>query len=455
MIRHTRTGIIVALAAFAPASYAGNVISNPDFSQWLLGWSFPSEEWIGNIEADFDEGAPAPPSAHVYGNADHPNSAIASPCVAMDASEPIDFSFEARVAAGVATGAVVAYTDTACTAMIGTIPTTLIEPSDDWHSFSISGVSLPGNTQSVQFAFYAQYGASPFADAYVDHVAVGPAGTLPAAIPIDQWGLTGAWYDPDESGQGFQLTFDPIEGTLFGAWYTFDTASGGTDTQRWYSLQATLASDDVSADVTIYRNTGGTFDGPPTTTAVPVGSGTLAFDSCTSGTFAYTMDDGRKGAIRVRTLFPQSQCDEGGHPVVEPGPPGISGTWYDPSTAGQGVMITIDPFDENVFVGWYTYAAGVASEEADGQRWFSAQGNYGMQGSPVALTLYESTGGAFDAGDPVSTVEVGSATLNFASCESATLDYTFTRGDLAGRSGSLPLTRLGATPESCALSNPN
>lgn len=453
MIRYTRMSALVALAAFAPATFAENLVPNPDFSQWLLGWSFPSSEWIANIEADLADGSPAPPSAHVYGSADHATSAIASPCIVIDASQSIDFSFDARVVAGNATGAIVAYRDTACTSMIGTIPKGPIDPSPDWQSFAISDVSLPTDTHSAQFALYVEPGTSSFGDAYVDHVAFGPTGTLPAAIPIDQFGLTGAWYDPDESGQGFQLTFDPIEGTLFGAWYTYDTEAGGTDTQRWYSLQATLASDDVSADITIYRNTGGTFAAPPVTHAEPVGTGTLAFDSCTSGTFAYTMDDGREGSIRVRTLFAQSQCAETGEPSIDPGPPGLSGTWYDPSTAGQGAMISIDPFVASVFVGWYTYAPDASGPE--GQRWFSAQGNYGTHGSPIALALYESTGGAFDASDPVSTVEIGSATLDFASCESATLAYTFTSGELAGRSGSLPLTRLGATPESCALSFPN
>ena len=71
----------------------------------------------------------------------------------------------------------------------------------------------------------------------------------------------------------------------------------------------------------------------------------------------------------------------------------------------------------------------------------------------MQLTVYQSTGGTFDSPNPVTTREVGSATLNFASCEHATLAYTFTAGDLTGRSGSIPLTRLEATPEGCQLTN--
>ena len=164
------------------------------------------------------------------------------------------------------------------------------------------------------------------------------------------------------------------------------------------------------------------------------------------------MDDGREGSVRVRTVFPQMYCDEGGKPTIDPGAWWLSGAWYDPSTSGQGVMVSIDQFVSSVFVGWYTYAPGSASAAAGEQRWFSAQGNSGVpQGNLVPLDVYESTGGVFDANDPVSTRQVGTATLHFASCDTATLDYTFTSGDLEGRSGSIPLSRLGATPEACML----
>jgi hypothetical protein len=456
MLRLARTGVLVAIAAFAPASFAENLIVNPDFSQWLGHWGFASNGWIGNIDADLADGSPAPPSARLYGSDGHPNSSILSACAQIDAAYA-DLSFDIRVAAGTATGSVIVYADDACSIRTDLpIVTDTIEASVDWRTVSVGNLALPAGTRSVQFALYAQHsGTNAFADLHVDHIALGPAGTLSATIPIDQFGLTGAWYDPAESGQGFQFTVDPVGGTLFGAWYTWDNEAGGPDTQRWYSLEASLASDGVSADVTIFQNIGGTFAGPPATIAKRVGIGTLAFDSCTSGTFEYAMDDGREGSIRMRTLFPQSECDEGGHPSFTPGPPGLSGAWYDPSHGGQGAMISIDPYVENVFVGWYTYAADVASAAADGQRWFSAQGLYDIEAGPVVLALYESIGGVFDASDPVSTVPVGTATLDFASCESATLDYAFYGGELAGKSGTLPLTRLGTTPQTCALSYPN
>ncbi|MGH8172628.1 MAG: hypothetical protein ACREPX_05740 [Rhodanobacteraceae bacterium] len=295
-------------------------------------------------------------------------------------------------------------------------------------------------------------------DAYFDHVAFGPTGTLPTTIPINQQGLTGAWYEPVTSGQGFQVSIAPSVdvtggGTLFGAWYTYDAVAGGTDTQRWYSLQASLTDGARSADVTIYQSTGGNFAATPSAAAVAVGSGTLAFDSCTSGTFDYAFDDGRAGSIPLSALLPMVACAETGTYDVPPGLFGLSGAWYDPTTDGQGMLINVDPFVNNAFIGWYTYAAdadfGVGSG-VSGQRWLSLQAGFGASG-PLWLGINASTGGVFDSEGAATTELVGTATLTFASCASATLEYAFTKGEFEGRSGTIDLARLGATPENCAL----
>ena len=240
---------------------------------------------------------------------------------------------------------------------------------------------------------------------------------------------------------------DPPDGLIFGAWYTYDTVAGGTDSQRWYTLVATPSSDDISADVTIYRNTGGRFAAPPQTEAVPVGTGTLAFDSCMSGTFAYTFDDGRTGEIPLRTAVPMMHCAETGTPDAPSGAFGLSGAWYDPTTAGQGALVSVDNFG-TVFVGWYTYDTSGSASGPEGQRWFTAQGV--TSDGPISLGLYSSTGGVFDTDGAATTQQVGTGSLNFDSCEHATLDYTFTTGDLAGTHGTLDLARLGQTPPGCS-----
>ena len=100
---------------------------------------------------------------------------------------------------------------------------------------------------------------------------------------------------------------------------------------------------------------------------------------------------------------------------------------------------------------WYTYVAAGQPAGAAGQRWFTAQSAYAAGARSEALTLYETTGGAFNTGAPApQTVAVGTATLTFASCTSATFNFNFTSGSNAGHAGKIALSRVGPTPAGCA-----
>ncbi|MET0231015.1 MAG: S53 family serine peptidase [Rhodanobacteraceae bacterium] len=123
--------------------------------------------------------------------------------------------------------------------------------------------------------------------------------------------LSGAWYDPATSGQGFVLDVNPVQQNLFGAWYTYATngaAIGGAASQRWYSLQTTYAAGAHSVAATIYASTGGVFNDPAHVTTTPVGSGTLTFQSCSAATLAYTFtageNNGRSGTIPLQRATP-------------------------------------------------------------------------------------------------------------------------------------------------------
>ena len=281
-------------------------------------------------------------------------------------------------------------------------------------------------------------------------------GTVPAGgIALAQEGLTGAWYNPLTSGQGFEFVVDTSatpsgNAGLFGAWYTFDIApAGGPEKQRWYSIQASFASDATSTEFTIYQNIGGNFDAPPPTHAAAVGTGTLTFSSCSAGVFTYAFDSGSSGSIPLSALLPNVECVDSGHPTSPPSDFGLSGAWYDPTLGGQGFIATVNPIDAQVFVGWYTYGTNRQGAGAGGQRWFSAQGTYAVGTTTMNLTVYATTGGIFDSGSPVTTAPVGTATLTFTSCVRATYRYAITAGELAGQSGTINLSRLGASLRSC------
>jgi hypothetical protein len=455
---------IAGLFAVAMPAVAANLIPDPDFSQIVngaLGWP----DYSGSFEVDLSQGSPSAPSLRVSGTQDSPTGAIASSCIEADDSVHVDFSFRAFVIAGSASGEVLAYSDGSCTEAVGSLRTqsSSAYPLEQWTTLSLIDAALPPGTHSVEVVMYANnvpdyYPATgPLGDAYFDHVVFGPAGPIPGKINVNQEGLSGAWYAPAQGAQGFQFAITAAsgsdQGSLFGAWFTYDTAAGGADTQRWYSIEAVLTGDSPSVDVTIYRNTGGNFATPPSTSAVPVGTGTLSFDSCASGEFAYAFDDGRTGSIPLQTLVPMGYCDETGSPRVTEGNSGLSGAWYDPTTGGQGLMVTVNDSSHVVFMGWYTYALDGAASDVEGQRWFSVQGSLESGHSPVSLSLFESSGGAFDTNGPATTVQTGMATLTFMSCQQAALDYEFTKGDFAGTRGTLDLLRLGATPKNCSLTD--
>ena len=67
------------------------------------------------------------------------------------------------------------------------------------------------------------------------------------------------------------------------------------------------------------------------------------------------------------------------------------------------------------------------------------------------LAIFVTTGGRFDAPATVTTTQVGTASITFPNCNAATLNYTFTSGELAGVSGSIALQRTSPAPAACGF----
>jgi hypothetical protein len=176
-----------------------------------------------------------------------------------------------------------------------------------------------------------------------------------------------------------------------------------------------------------------------------------SFDTCSTGQLSYTFTDGtgRTGTVPLTRPTQNVTCS-----ITTPYPTdpdfALSGNWFDTATSGQGSTVEVNPNSGTVFLAWYTYShAGAAG--AAGQRWYTAQSTViftpGKRSIPV--TIYETTGGMFDAPTPPGqkTVPVGSGTLEFQSCSAATLSYDFTGGSSDGLSGSITLSRVGPVPQ--------
>ena len=123
---------------------------------------------------------------------------------------------------------------------------------------------------------------------------------------------------------------------------------------------------------------------------------------------------------------------------------GLTGSWYEPATNGQGFLVEVfpdlvGPGTGRIQVSWFTFDAGAAGGP-ERQRWYTMGGNVATGAASVALPIFQNVGGNFNAPPITNSTQVGTATLRFADCEHGTLDYTFTDG--SGRSGTIDLTRL-------------
>jgi sugar lactone lactonase YvrE len=122
---------------------------------------------------------------------------------------------------------------------------------------------------------------------------------------------------------------------------------------------------------------------------------------------------------------------------------GLNDAWFNAATPGQGFFVSVFPQTGLMFVGWFTYeAAGRPAQPPPAtlgepfHRWLTASG--GWNGNVASLDVYLTSGGVFDAPNPVTNTKVGTATITFHGCNSATLDYAL-NGIAPGR---IALTRL-------------
>ncbi len=148
-------------------------------------------------------------------------------------------------------------------------------------------------------------------DANVTCGANGDSGATPG-----NYALSGAWYDPQTSGQGLIIDVNPLN-TLFSAgWYTFAANGSGQDGsaqsgagQRWYIIQDNgfAAGATAKSGLAIYEISGGTFASAGVVNT-PVGSAGISFSSCSSASLSYEFsagsNSGQSGSIALSRVGP-------------------------------------------------------------------------------------------------------------------------------------------------------
>lgn len=124
-----------------------------------------------------------------------------------------------------------------------------------------------------------------------------PAGTIvvfpgarPPALTV---GFNDAWLDPAKGGQGLFINAFPAIGSVFAAWFTFDTETDpdatavfGAPSQRWLTAFGPIEHNRAELDIEV--TTGGVFEAAePAPTQSPGGTLIIQTDGCERATASY------------------------------------------------------------------------------------------------------------------------------------------------------------------------
>jgi photosystem II stability/assembly factor-like uncharacterized protein len=114
--------------------------------------------------------------------------------------------------------------------------------------------------------------------------------------------LSGAWYDPATSGQGFFFAVNPLQNLLFAAWYTYapnGASLGGGASQRWYTIQdnSFVPGTTSKNGLSIYETTGGVFNSGKVSAGASIGTANIVINSCTSIALSYTFTGGTNSGL--------------------------------------------------------------------------------------------------------------------------------------------------------------
>lgn len=125
---------------------------------------------------------------------------------------------------------------------------------------------------------------------------------------------------------------------------------------------------------------------------------------------------------------------------------GLSDSWFNPATPGQGFFVTVYPDSGEILLAWFTYDTERPPENVEanlggpGQRWLTAFGPYA--GNTGVLDIEVTRGGEFDTAQPAPVQQRdGTIVLEFDGCNSGRVIYDITS---AGLQGTIPIERLSS-----------
>lgn len=124
-----------------------------------------------------------------------------------------------------------------------------------------------------------------------------------------QANMTGAWYEPKTSGQGFVFEYMPSNNNLIVAWFTYDPADG---TQQWFFGNGPMVGSTVALRMT--RPEGGQFQlADPVPDKPEWGTLSIRFKDCNTAFAEYRADSSTSsGTMALERISAAPGCVQPG-----------------------------------------------------------------------------------------------------------------------------------------------
>ena len=192
MRRQQHAGLAVILAASAIPAHAANLITNPDFTTDLSGWTVFTSSG-GTVTFDSTSGSPTTGAIRL--TASNGGVAQAKQCITLG-PQSIDLIVRRYIVTSVgpiteADTNWIAYSGANCLGnLVGAFATNAVTgfpgffngAAASWDELYSLSQSLPAGTVSVQVSIYISAGASATLDFLFDDIRFGPSGTVPVRL---------------------------------------------------------------------------------------------------------------------------------------------------------------------------------------------------------------------------------------------------------------------------------
>ncbi len=291
-MKTTMRAVFALASIFANTAFAQNLFPNYNFDndQQIAGWTGDPADAISFDTYDFNFSNSS--GSLLIQSENFLTATGTSPCFTV--SPQTAYSFGGRYIAtdGEIDGSVnvtfscTGYSTNTCTGTSTSLGETAPSPTTA-PLFPPIVNATDSSTHSAQCTISVQAGpTSFFGGAYVELDDLYFNSVAPVASGVTLGGyLTGSWYDPMQSGQGFQLEFTNQADTVIATWFTFEP--GVTGKPVWIYSQGTYNPTQSSVTLNAAVEHGASFPPafkPSDVVQVPWGTLTFSFSDCNHAT---------------------------------------------------------------------------------------------------------------------------------------------------------------------------